>query len=171
MIISVKITGYTFSQDRNPFQWDATPRPQSVVPIASQLDATIVRYFAGKKILVRALQSSKRTISRDELLVCAARDGYDKPHTDGTYDFHAAEFLPFTKTSSTKEMFEGFHKWKPKCEERPQLPLDFIMVFDAECYEAIEYIHPRHGTKANDRYRLRDGAERVLSLIAIILIN
>ncbi len=169
-VIRLAIPEYTFLGDGNPYAWDAEP-VQSLAPIARQLDAVIAKSFAWNDVLVRAVQATGTGMTRGELLTKIRRLGYDQPQSDGEYDFHAAQYLPFTKDSSTLQIFEAFHKWKPKCEDKPQPPIDIVMVFDAKRYEAVEHVHSRHGVVASDRYRLRGGSVRADALLAIILIN
>jgi len=169
-IIKLAIPEYRLDSDDNPYRWNII-NSQSLAPIARQLDVVIARSFAWSDILVRAVQSASTGMTRGELLTRVRRMGYDQPATDGTYDFYAAAYLPFIKDSTLLATFEAFHRWKPKCEEKPQKLIDLVMVFDATAYGSVEYTHPRHGSLANDRYELKDGAVRSSALLAIILIN
>ncbi len=169
-LMRLSIPEYSFSGTGNPYRWDA-PEPRSLLPIARQLDAAIARSFPWHDILVRGVQSVATGMTRGELLTRIRNKGYDIPVTDGTYEFYAVEYRPFSNLSSTVGLFEGFHKWKPKCEVTPQLPIDTVMIFDAAGYDSVAYVHPRHGNAAHDRYKLKLGANRQDVLLAIILIN
>lgn len=168
-LIRMIVPEYEF-KNSNPYEW-SLPKPCSLSSIARQVDSVIARGFSGKSILVRALQSGSVGMARTEIIRRITTLGYDKPYADDAYDFHAAKYDPFTKDSSLLEVFEAFHKWKPKCEERPQLPIDVIEIFDAESYISVEYNHPRHSVASNDRYKLKVSISRTDALLAIILIN
>ncbi|MDZ7785558.1 MAG: hypothetical protein U5L95_00350 [Candidatus Saccharibacteria bacterium] len=65
---------------------------------------------------------------------------------------------PFQK-DVIKKILEGFHAYKPKCEERPQHPVDIWMIFDMNAYENIEYLHPRHKVVSRDKWELKKDHE------------
>ena len=70
---------------------------------------------------------------------------------------------------SILRILEGFHKYKPRCEERPQYPVDIWLVFQAKAYENIEYLHPRHNVLARDKWRRINPSEA--GLVKIISID
>ncbi len=161
-----------YSRPDNPYQFD-TGDPSLLHTIADAIDTELLRRFRGKDVLVRGVQSANFDISQSHLANYIAVHGGDytlKPDRDTAYDFHAAHHPGFQGGCSLP-ILEGFHVYKPKCNELPLKPLDIWMVFDAGSYEEISYIHPRHDIVARDRYKLRQDFNANDSLLGIICIT
>lgn len=178
MLLSrISVPLYHFSSSSNPFAWDESERVD-LEPIAQALDTEILRRFEGRNILVRGIQShNHEDTSPSKLLEQIIRYGTDRyldiasDLSSTQIDLYAVEYRSFSAKDSTIGIFEGFHKWKPKSEERPHYPIDIVMIFDASSYERVEYLHPRHGVVASDAWRLRTGVVRHESLLGIVAIN
>ena len=69
----------------------------------------------------------------------------------------------------TKKILEGFHKYKPKCEERPQYPVDIWMIYDKDSFDNIEYMHPRLKVMAKDKWKQKKANNK--SLLKLIIVN
>lgn len=179
----VKLTAdtYRFNTNDNPYAFDFKEL-KGLEDIAESLDETILERFNGRNILLRMIQSGKHAdkISRKELIDYILETGSDYHQDESTnasqapdaeIDIYAARFNPFDKGTSTLKLFESFHKWKPKCEERPQYPVDIILVYDYDSYGNIKYKHPRYGVEADDAYKLKNGKSRTDSLLGVFVIN
>lgn len=179
-LLHVSIPQYVFSEsDSNPYRYDATPQV-SLRPIADVLDALMYHEFDGVGILVRGVQSARQSQTRHQLVEHIKQCGTDRYEMqdagmqkveDVSADMFAAEYLPWTRQSSLLALFEGFHVYKPKCDEVPQTPIDIVMVYNADAYDQVEYVNSRHGGIGRDAYMLKSGYMRRETLLAIILIN
>lgn len=168
--LSLSIPEYTFADGRNPYKFDAEPRLE-LDRIAYPINQLVEKHFSGRNILVRAVQSAKHDdMMRERFIKFIIDHGLDYIFAPGG-GFYAAEFLPYGNGSSILGILEGFHRWKPKSEEVPQNIADIWMVFDAEQYEAVPHIHPRHETFSKDKYRLKQGYLPWESLLALIVVN
>ena len=90
---------------------------------------------------------------------------------DAKIDMYAAKFTPFNNKSSVLSLFEAFHRWRPKCDERPQYPIDLVLIYDYDFYENVRYVHPRYGSMADDAYKLKNGRNQADSLRYVLVIN
>lgn len=68
-------------------------------------------------------------------------------------------------------ILEGFHKWKPRCLEKPQTRADIWMIYDTTKLENIEYNHSYYNVKASDGYVFKDKSNAVDSLLGILVID
>ncbi|MGI6612025.1 MAG: hypothetical protein ACOX0Z_00400 [Candidatus Nanosyncoccaceae bacterium] len=180
-ISRLDIKEYQFDENTNPFAFDAENK-QDLTPIAKVIDAEILRRFARQNILVRGVQSGKKRdeISRDDYVAKILETGTDKIFTqsgdDRSYlgeveaDFHAGEYPNFSEDSSIGGIF-NLHVYKPGCEDRPQLPIDIFLIYNADDYDAVEYMHQRHNVLVKDAYKLKSSRDRVKSLLGVIVIN
>jgi hypothetical protein len=163
----IQIPTYTFPEDINPFAFDAQPK-QSIAKIAHTVNDSIAEVANKRKLLIRGIQSSKHVEAREKLvkkIIDDGSDGYSE-----TLNGHGVLFAaPYNGSQTIEFILAGFHEFKPKCEERPQYPVDVWMIFDESAYKNIEYIHPRHGTKANDKWQVVDNTNT--GLIGLIVIN
>lgn len=158
------------SHTSNPYRYDADPDSAQLQRIASAIDAEIMRRFSGQNILIRALQSAHFNYTQAQLTQYVISHGGDytlNDVRDPSYDFHAAKFEKFNG-QSVLGILEGFHKFKPKCDELPLKPLDVWMIFDADAYDEVSYLHPRHNTVAKDRYKLKPHVDPYASLLGVI---
>lgn len=152
-IIRTTIPKYVFVGDSNPYAFNANS-PKSLSEIASKIEHTIKDNLNTQNTLIRGIQSGyHKKISRDELINLILKNGQD------TYDDNAdmsgiIHAVPF-EDGVVEQILSGFHVYKPKCEELPQYPVDIWMVFDANAYENVEYIHPRHHVLTRDRWKLK----------------
>lgn len=180
-IVKLICDDYKFDTNSNPFAFNAKS-PKSLVEVAELLDGAIRKNFDGQNILIRMIQFGKHESkhSREELIKHILKTGSDYYEQNSEnaseapgikIDMYAARFVPFDKESSTLTLLEAFHKWKPKCEERPQYPVDIILIYDYDTYNTIKYKHPRYKVEADDAYKLKTGKNRSDSLIAALVIN
>lgn len=170
MVISlnnIRIPDYTFLEDENPFAFDAHPK-KSIAKIATELNIALEAAIGGYKVLIRGIQSCKHNEERSKLVKEIMREGSDgrleNPETSGV--LFAA---PYEGLQTVEAILAGFHEFKPKCEERPQYPVDIWMIFDKSEFKNIEYIHPRHNTIARDKWQALDNTNN--SLISLMIIN
>lgn len=161
----VDIPKYIFQDDTNPFSFDANPR-LSVEAIASMIVTAIHDVVGQETVLVRGVQSGHHHVSREELISKIRQKGSDLYEVDSNREtIYAAIFEPNT----IKEILEGFHTYKPKCEEKPQYPVDVWLIYDAKVYKNVAYMHPRHKVLANDKWMRKDNSKS--GLLAIIIVN
>jgi len=169
-IVQVAIPEYEYDIEGNPFAFDAE-QPREVAPIADRLNAEIAERFEGKNILVRAVQSGHFTLQRNQLIKSIVAHGGDHVFRRGdevSDTIYALGFEPWTKESTVLKTLEGFHKFKPKSEERPHYHLDIWMIFDAENYENVEYLHPRHNVIAHDKWQAKSPSELGLQTVFVV---
>jgi len=180
-ISHLEINEYKFDENTNPFAFNVEGQ-RDLAPIVKIIDAEILRRFAGQNILVRGIQSGKKRdeITRDEYLVKILETGTDKifaqSDDDRSYlgdteaDFHAGEYPSFSDKDTIGDIF-NLHVYKPGCEDRPQLPIDVLLVYSADDYDAVEYLHQRHKVLVKDAYKIKPGHSRKDSLLGVIVIN
>lgn len=161
--VSLTIPEYFFKSSINDFAWDAVER-KSVDSIASIIDNELRRNFSMDKTLVRGIQSARHDLRRDELIGLIIKNGSDYYRDSGATDIFATEF----DEDSVKMILEGFHMFKPKCAESPQYIVDVWMVFDQNSFDNVEYLHPRHKTIANDKWRVKHPKDNGLRGILVI---
>lgn len=172
LISYLNIPEYIFDINNNPYAFNID-NPLSLEPIAEKLNRKISTRFQSKNILIRALQSKHYSVDRESLLEGIINNGGDfylsqKLSVDHNI-MYAMNFMPWQEDSTILSNLEGFHKYKPKYEERPQYTMDIWMVFDAQCYENVAYLHPRHKVVAKDKWRALD-VEKT-GLLRIIVVN
>ncbi len=173
-IIKIKINDYQTTND-NPYAY-YHKSPKSLAPIAQVIDEAIKANFANQKLLFRFVQSGKKDLSRSQYIDQILVNGNDKigdyvnqeladvNNIDlyaGVYDFEAGLEDALTK----------LHKFKPKCDEKPQYIYDLLMIFDANFYQQTDYLHPRHKIIVKDGYCLKEGTLAVDALLGLIVIN
>ena len=162
-IVRVEIPEYIFDASTNPFAWDAE-NPQPTGDIIEAIEKALRDNFDMNHTLIRGVQSANHPMARDELIALIAENGSDAyKNTDQTALF-AKEFDHQTLV----EIINGFHIFKPKCEEIPQNPVDVWMIFDRDKFDNIEYLHPRHKVIARDKWQPKDSADRGLKGILVI---
>lgn len=162
-VVFLSIPEYFFESSINDFAWDAVER-KSVDNIASIIDDGLRRNFSMGKTLVRGIQSVRHDLRRDELIGLIIKNGSDYYRDSGATDIFATEF----DEDSVKMILEGFHMFKPKCAESPQYIVDVWMVFDQNSFDNVEYLHPRHKTIANDKWRVKHPKDNGLRGILVI---
>lgn len=169
-IVHLAIPEYKYDIKENPFAFDAE-QPRDVAPIADRLNVEITERFEGKNILVRAVQCGHFTLQRHQLIKSIVAHGGDQVFRRGNEvsdTIYALGFEPWTKESTVLKTLEGFHKFKPKSEERPHYPVDIWMIFDAENYENVEYLHPRHGVTARDKWQAKSPSNLGLQTVFVV---
>lgn len=166
-IINVKVPKYTFDSGNNPFAFNFAPQ-RKIDDVASIIENAIIANFDYRDILIRGIQSGYHSeITRTELINNISKNGSDKFEANVTdkNEMFATKF----ELGIVKKILEGFHVYKPKCDESPQYPVDIWMIFNASAYSNIEYMHPRHKVLARDKWRLGEGNNS--AMIGIVIIN
>ena len=169
-IVHILIPEYEYTTGGNPFAFDAK-QPRDLASVAEKLNKEIRERFEGKNILVRAVQSGHFTLRRGQLVKSIVAHGGDhvfRRADKAAGDIYALGFKPWTSESTVLKTLEGFHKFKPKSEERPHYPVDIWMVFDAASYENVEYLHPRHQVITRDKWRAESPSESGLQTVFVI---
>jgi len=163
--VKIKILEYNFDKQNNPYSFHLTP-PREIDGIARKIELAITRGKPEKPILVRGIQSGHHDLSRDELIKTIRQNGTDIYGSDtGKIEIYATPF----EAGIIKRVLEGFHKYKPKCEERPQYPVDIWMIYDKYAFENIEYLHPRHKVMTKDKWEQKNANKN--GLLNIIIVN
>jgi hypothetical protein len=166
-IKNIQIQTYAFPEDSNPFAFDALLK-RPIDEIATELKVALEAIVGSHKVLIRGIQSGRHSEDRKILvrkIIKEGSDGYSEKQ-DGNGVLFAA---PYEGLQTLEFILAGFHEFKPKCEERPQYPVDIWMIFDESAFKNIEYIHPRHNTKANDKWQIVDNTNN--GLIGLVTIN
>lgn len=161
----ISIDNYCFPDGSNPYAYDSKPKT-SVEPAADVISETISSLIGEKRVLVRGIQSGRHAIPKADLVKIIEENGADYQHNGSIANEMYAS--PFSSDVIFK-ILEGFHVYKPKSEERPQYPVDIWMIYSADSYENIEYLHPRHKVLAKDKWRRKDDSQS--GLFAMVVIN
>ncbi len=157
------IDNYTFDEDSNPFAWDADEQ-RSTAELARSISSALSQNFNIEDSIIRGVQSAHHDIPRDELIRRILTLGSDIYQGSKSPEIYAQEF----SAETIQKIIDGFHVYKPKCDERPQYPVDIWMVFDKKAFENVEYLHPKHQVLANDKWRLKDLSNKGLRGILVI---
>lgn len=164
---NIRIPSYIFREDTNPFAFDARSK-KSLAKVAFAIKNAIEEVADKNKILIRGIQSGKHGTDREALvdkIIQEGADGYSE-EVDGHGILFAAHY---DGLQTIEFILAGFHEFKPKCEERPQYPIDVWMIFDESAFKNIKYVHPRHSTTANDKWQIVDLRDH--GLHGVIVIN
>jgi len=163
-VIFVDIPVYHFDPSSNPFAWDTTDRKQTD-DIVVTIDRALRQSFAMDHTLIRGVQSGHHKLDRQKLLEAILENGSDTYNElSEARDMYAKQF----SYEMLRSIIDGFHVFKPKCKERPQYPVDIWMVFDKNAFDNIEYLHPRHNTVAQDKWRRKSANDQGLKGILVI---
>ena len=165
----IDIPDYQFDINTNPFAFDAKPQ-RLLTGVAKTINHAINTNFNTSDLLIRGIQSSQHLniYTRDELIEIIKKEGSDF-YSNDISEQDVIFAAPYESGASIESILAGFHIYKPKCEELPQYPVDIWMIFDAGAYENIEYIHPRHGVVAQDKWQLKKSG--TAGLMGILVVN
>lgn len=165
--ITIQVDGYGFSINGNPYEktgkQQAIPLSEVAHKISDVIDSLPANRFG---FLVRGIQSQKHKITKDQLKVRVLENGVELEGAEKSNEIFAA---PYRGESTILQILEGFHRYKPKCEERPQYMVDIWMVFDVNAYDNIEYLHPRHDVIARDKWKRKNPKDS--GLVGIVVID
>lgn len=147
--------------------------------ISRVIDNCIIDNFYGKNIVLRGIQSKKHNITKQEIINHILKTGSDKYELINSNEVKVSDkqidlFGYACNTNSspiTLNTLEGFHKWKPKSLERPQLKVDIWMIYDANQLNNIEYHHSYYNVKASDGYNFKSPDNKPAALIGMVIIN
>lgn len=165
--IKFKVNEYGFGKNDNPYEINDKQQPISLSKVANKISESIDNLNSNKlSILVRGVQSGKHKATTDQLLERILTNGTELDDARNSHTIFAA---PYRNEGTILQILEGFHKYKPKCEERPQYIVDIWMVFELDAYDNIEYLHPRHNVIARDKWKRK--SPKNTGLIGVVLIN
>jgi hypothetical protein len=146
--------------------------------VSKCIDSALVDRFAGKNVVLRGIQSEKHSSSKEDLIQKILETGSDRDNSDNSNQVKVNDvhidlfgFACKIKGSITLPVLEGFHKWKPKSLERPQLRVDIWMIYDAEQLDNVEYNHGLYGVKAKDGYVFKKPNNQQKALMGMIVID
>jgi len=143
------------------------------------IDNSLIDNFYDKNVVLRGVQSEKHNISKQEIINHILATGSDKYETTSSKEVNVSDEqidlfgygCKINKSPITLSIIEGFHKWKPKSLEKPQLKVDIWMIYDANQLNNIEYNHSYYGVKASDGYTFKNPDDKQTALIGVIVIN
>jgi hypothetical protein len=164
----IQCPGYRFDQELN------------LEDVSADIDKVLTDNFAGRDLVLRGIQSEKHALSKSELIELIIRTGSDRyaaagealqatDVTDRPIDLFG--FACLVGGPLSLPILEGFHKWKPKSLELPQLRVDIWMVYDADQLTNVEYTHGHYGIIARDGYLFKDAAHSERALLGLIEID
>lgn len=147
--------------------------------VSQCIDNTLVNKFEGKKVVIRGIQSKKHTLPKEKLIQQIVQTGSDRYASTGKHEVRVSKDpidlfgygCIIKKSPIVLPTLEGFHKWKPKSLERPQLKLDIWMIYDASQLENIEYFHSYYGVKAKDGYIFKNPKDKTSALLGVVVIQ
>lgn len=169
LLHQLQIDNYRFNQNDNPYIFTADESRQPI-PLA-----TVARQIAGAidstpakppKLLIRGIQTGHHAVGKDALIARILETGTEIENSEGPTTIFAA---PYESERTILHTLEAFHKYRPKCDEKPQHIIDIWMLFDMDAYDNVEYLHPRHNVLARDKWKRKNTAEP--GLVAVITIN
>jgi len=163
-IKKIKIDKYSFGTNNNPYEYGSTAQPIALADIAQQISVEIDSITLGN-LIIRGMQSGKHDLSKEDLLQAIVKNGREYENTDEPNTVFAALY---ESKDTVQHILEGFHKYKPKSEERPQYPVDIWLIFDARAYENIGYLHPRHNVIARDKWKRVDPTKTGLLEVIVL---
>lgn len=165
-IIQIFVTEYQFPSDTNPFAFDAQSK-NTVTAIAQAIVGSVEK-LAKDSSLIRGIQSGKHDLGRDELIESIIRNGSDG-NSEIVNEKGVLFAAPYYGMQTIETILSGFHEFKPKCEERPQYPVDIWMIYNQAAFENITYLHARHNVIANDKWQMRK--KEFSELMGIVIVN
>lgn len=143
------------------------------------IDSVLAKNFKNKKVVIRGIQSKKHTLPKEKLIQQIVETGSDRYASISKHEVKVSKDridlfgygCIIKKSPIVLSTLEGFHKWKPKSLERPQLKLDIWMIYDASQLENIEYFHSQYGVKAKDGYIFKNPKDKTSALLGLIVIQ
>jgi len=166
IIKNIKLDGYEFDLDTNQYDYISEITPSITLnDISKQISLEIDSLSEKNNLIIRGIQSGKHDSSKEDLLKAIIDNGREYENTIEPNTIFAA---PYENSETIKQILEGFHKYKPKSEERPQYPVDIWLIFDVRAYENVEYLHPRHNVLARDKWKRVDPTKTGLLEIIVL---
>lgn len=143
------------------------------------IDKALLADFAGKSVVIRGIQSGKHDLDKEGLVASILESGTDRNDRESINEVKVSDeeiglfglACRIQETPFVLPILEGFHRWKPKSLERPQLKVDIWMIYDATMLENVEYTHSKYNVKAKDGYRFKDSANKGQALLGLAVIN
>lgn len=149
-----------------------------LVKVSQCIDGALIDLFANQKVVLRGIQSEKHDLPKNQLVQQIVSTGTDRYGTESKNEIKVSDrpidlfgFACVAKNPMTLSVLEGFHKWKPKSLERPQLKADIWMVYDADQLENVEYNHGYYGVKARDGYLFKNPNNKPGALLGVLVID
>lgn len=159
-----------------PYKFDGNIDLEVVSKI---IDNCLIDNFSNNNIALRGIQSEKHNINKQAIIDHILRTGSDKYDPGSKNEIKVSDkhidFFGYackiTSSPITLNTLEGFHKWKPKSLEKPQLKVDIWMIYDSNQLNNIEYNHSYYNVKANDGFTFKKPGNKLACLIGLIIIN
>jgi len=146
--------------------------------VSKCIDDALIENFAGKNIILRGIQSKKHGLPKDQIVRQIQETGYDRTGSDDINAVNVNDryidifgLACVVKSPITLPILEGFHKFKPKSLECPQLQLDVWMIYDATKLTNVEYFHDHYKVMARDGYVFNNPEHKQDSLLGILIID
>lgn len=150
----------------------------SLLKVSKIIDGVLIDNFAGQSVVLRGIQSGKHSLRKDKLIELILRTGTDKYEVSSNNSADVTgERIDFFGMSCTIEgsitlgILKGFHMYKPKSPERPQLRVDIWLIYDISKLTNVEYFHRSYGVIANDGYVFKNPNDRAGWLLGMIIIQ
>ncbi len=165
--LELQIPEYSFLKDKNPYHYASSGfKSLSLKMISEKIFAAIRDNESSQKKLIRGIQSGKHKKSKEKLITEIFKNGKDFENTKERNTIFA---LPLENEKTVLNILQGFHSFKPKCDEVPQLRVDIWLIFDLSKYRNINYLHPRHKVFANDKWeRINKSEAGLLEIINLV---
>ena len=142
------------------------------------IDAALIDSFVNKNVVLRGIQSGKHEIPKDKIIEQILKTGSDRFESENSNEVKVSDididlFGLACKIAGSISLpiLDGFHKWKPKCLERPQRRLDIWMIYDANQLENVEYFHNHYKVMAHDGYVFKDPKHKTKALLGVLVID
>ena len=168
-IMHLDIPAYQYDFADNPFV-GMSPDRIKTYEISRYIDIVFLHRYMYQDIIVCGLQSRKFVSERGRAaFVKKIKEAGGLPYTidrKKPYDIVGIPFIPFMTFHSTDALFRLYHTIGQRVAERPHVPLDVWLIYDARAYREVPYREDFRSA-----YVLRDGYSRRASLLGIAQIN
>jgi hypothetical protein len=149
-----------------------------VSQVGDCIDDILVDNLSGQKIILRAVQSEKHDLPKDELVKRILKFGTDRFDTASKHAIQVSDtpidlfgYECDVKKPMAARILNGFHTWKPMSLERPQRKADIWLVYSPTQLENVEYHHTHYNVIAHDGYRFKRPNQAADALLALLVID
>ena len=146
-----------------------------IAKTASSISEAILE-SAQPPFILRGLQSGKHSLDKDEIINKILINGSDLFEPTNVTALNGQMLDIWAGEVETEEeltpwlikLLEGFHVYKPKSEEQPQLPIDIFIIYDPKQLQRVQYTHPRHNVIADDAFVFKNQSDKQSAITRII---
>jgi hypothetical protein len=154
---------------------------KQLAALARKLDLSLVKYFNGRKIVLRAVSSERHSRTKVSLLKhikTTGTDRYDLSQAGNGYlnkegrliDLFGRMVIVRPGKFLSLSLFKGFHWWVPK-KGFQHKRMDIWLVYDRSKLKSVLYTHSKHNVQSRDGYVFKDPDNKPAALLGLITID